>query len=305
MKYLIAILTIAVNALHGQQLPIYSLYRLNGHVINPGMTGWDNYMAASGTYRHQWTEMDGAPVTFTANFRTDFNEEKMGVGAQFIHDKAGPLSMTGVSAQYAYILNLDQMNPSQRRRIGIGISFDLFQYRLIGEELILHDPVDALVIRNTSGKILPNAGFGVFYHDEKYYGGISAQQLIPLDVRIEGLLSQNSNVRRAIHLNANAGAKFPVGQGESYVEPSMWLRYTPNAPFNGLFMAHYHHENFLSGGIGISTDRTLSLDISVKIKEIIQIGYAFSTQFSTLQSQLGTSHEIMLTYLIRKNDEYW
>jgi type IX secretion system PorP/SprF family membrane protein len=290
--------------LPAQQLPVYSLYRLNGQVLNPGMTGWDNYMLASVTYRQQWIGMEGAPLTFTANYRTDFDEEKMGIGCQIIHDKAGPISMTGASVQYAYILNLDDYKPSQRRRLGIGINFDVFQFRIKGEELILHDQVDALVIRNTAGKLLPNAGVGVFYHDEKYYGGISAQQLIPLDVRIQGLFNETSNIKRAIHLNFNAGAKFPVGQGVSYFEPTVWVRYSPNSPVNGLIMANYHHEDIINGGIGFSTDRTFTLDLGVKIKNTLHIGYAFSTQFSTLQSQLGTSHEIMLSYFIRKNDEY-
>ena len=61
----------------------------------------------------------------------------------------------------------------------------------------------------------------------------------------------------------------------------------------------------LGVGIGGSTDGTISFDINVHIKKRFRVGYAFSLPVNGLAAHLGTSHEIMLTYVFGSNGNGW
>ena len=53
----------AVTQLPAQQKPVYTQYILNNYIINPAITGIENYTDVKISYRNQWTGIDGAPVT--------------------------------------------------------------------------------------------------------------------------------------------------------------------------------------------------------------------------------------------------
>src|SRR5574339_1065151 len=58
----IIFLMIATNCL-SQQKPHYTQYILNQYVINPAITGIENYVDVKLSHRHQWVGIQDAPVT--------------------------------------------------------------------------------------------------------------------------------------------------------------------------------------------------------------------------------------------------
>jgi type IX secretion system PorP/SprF family membrane protein len=46
-----------------QQKPYYTQYILNNYILNPALSGIENYTDLKLSYRNQWTGIDGAPVT--------------------------------------------------------------------------------------------------------------------------------------------------------------------------------------------------------------------------------------------------
>ena len=66
---LIAIGCFSINA-RSQAKPSFTQYILNNYVLNPAITGIENYVDAKLSIRNQWTGIDGAPVT---NYFTGFN----------------------------------------------------------------------------------------------------------------------------------------------------------------------------------------------------------------------------------------
>lgn len=285
-----------------QQLPLYSMYNTHGFVFNPAMTAWEGDRTAMVSYRHQWSQMDGAPRTATASFRNWFYQQNLGTGVYVLYDRTGPTSQYAMYGTAAYQFIFD--DTYTRRRLAVGMSLSLNQYRLKSSQLVLHDAIDNLVINSDNGKMMPDAGLGIFYTDDKYYGGISVPQVLGLNVKIRGNNGDISNLRRVAHIYSVLGAKFPVGQEESTIEPSIWLRYAPTSPVNVAFNARYHHNNQVHLGVGYSTDNTVLLEAGFTLNEKFTIGYAYSTQFSTLQSSLGTTHEIQLAYRLLSEEEY-
>jgi hypothetical protein len=61
-------LILTFNAM-GQAKPYYTQYILNNYILNPALSGIENYTNLKMSYRNQWTAIDGAPETvyFTIN----------------------------------------------------------------------------------------------------------------------------------------------------------------------------------------------------------------------------------------------
>src|SRR3984957_1784559 len=130
--------------LSAQQKPQYTQYIFNYLLINPAVTGIENYTDAKAGYRSQWTGLNGAPVTsyLTVDFplgdkfiqgdATSFpaeggvdpssrqytqeymaSEPHHGLGFSIVSDVAGPINTTNIDVNYAYHIGLtDKMNLS-------------------------------------------------------------------------------------------------------------------------------------------------------------------------------------------------
>src|ERR1700710_2589897 len=74
----IFIFIMAMQLVRAQQKPQYTQYVLNNLLINPAVTGIENYFDVKTGYRSQWTGLQGAPVTSyitgTVPFGSDFVE---------------------------------------------------------------------------------------------------------------------------------------------------------------------------------------------------------------------------------------
>src|SRR6187551_3905683 len=60
---LIAIVSIITGQVFGQQKPHYTQYILNQYIVNPAITGIENYVDVKLSHRHQWVGIQDAPVT--------------------------------------------------------------------------------------------------------------------------------------------------------------------------------------------------------------------------------------------------
>ena len=49
--------------LQAQQKPEYTQYILNNYILNPALTGIENYTDVKISHRHQWVGLQDAPVT--------------------------------------------------------------------------------------------------------------------------------------------------------------------------------------------------------------------------------------------------
>ena len=57
-------------ATKAQQKPHYTQYILNNYIINPALTGIENYADIKISHRHQWVGIQDAPVTTYLTFHT-------------------------------------------------------------------------------------------------------------------------------------------------------------------------------------------------------------------------------------------
>src|SRR5574343_438511 len=154
-----------------QQKPHYTQYILNQYIINPAITGIENYTDIKASHRHQWVGLQDAPITtyFTIhgpigkkdyrtsatsfrvpgenprgkNYWQDYTaaEPHHGVGLQVINDRTGPLSRFAVYATYAYHIGI-----SARTSLAAGFGAGFTNISLNTSKLdFIYVPVDPAV----------------------------------------------------------------------------------------------------------------------------------------------------------------
>ncbi len=296
MKHLFTLIFILIaGQSFGQQLPLFSQYHQNNFVLNPAMTGMDESMVAGVTLRRQWQEMPQAPETAAVAFRTFLDDYNIGAGGYILADRTGPTSLISLNGLYSYHIDFDNW---YTRRLALGLSFSLAQYRLKGSELVLDEPDDPAIFTNNVSQILPDLGAGAVYYTESFYVGLSIPQAISLNVRFNGD-DGVSNIRRIAHFYAMAGGKFITGADDHIdIEPSLWIKYAPHSPLHANLHLEFTYDNLIGAGIGYATDNTLQGQFNFMIAERLRLGYVFGAQFSRWTNFLGGNHEVMVSYVI-------
>ncbi|MDX2003531.1 MAG: type IX secretion system membrane protein PorP/SprF [Chitinophagales bacterium] len=302
--YILFIIALLGSPLLAQQLPWYSLYRENNFMLNPAIVGAERHAIATVSYRHQWFKVQDAPKTMTAGFRAPLLRKSIGVGGNLIYDKTGPTGFIGGTAAISYHISFAKINPFhwarflRKSKLSLGMSFSAYQYRLNSNELLLDQPNDPSINQNQNGKIMPNAGIGLYYYYDKFYLGFSIPNVIPFNIQFDDV-NTSSNLKRELHYYVVAGGKIPIGPAYKptfTIEPMVWFKTVKNAPFQVDAHVRFKYKDFFWLGAGYRTKQTVVFDASVLIKKQIQISYAYDQQLSDVRSYIGNSHEILIGY---------
>lgn len=290
--------------LYAQQLPIFSLYRDNSFVLNPAIAGSEDHGVAAVTYREQWTQVDGNPRTLSANYRSNIPRFSMGVGGQIIYDKTGPTSFMGVNLSYAYHISFAKVNPFRwpkfvrRSKLSFGISAAVYQYRLNSSDIELEQSNDQALLNSNQTAFMPNFGVGLYYYFDEFYLGYSSPQLVPFNIKFSDNQGQ-SVLQRDMHHYIVVGGSIPFANKKMFLEPMVWLKYVNGAPFQVDGHLRFNYDKLFWVGVAYRTSMTMVAEIGVKIRERVQIGYAFDQAFSQTSSMFGNAHEIVIAYHLK------
>jgi type IX secretion system PorP/SprF family membrane protein len=308
---LLAICGLAIhNSSHAQQLPLYSEYLHNSFTMNPAMLGWENITAATVAYRHQWTGMPNAPRTGALSYQQWDEKNNMAFGGFFMHDQTGPTSFTTLTLNYAYHIKMGSEKKGEwlRNRLSFGLSLGGTLYQLRGRDLRYNDIDDELIINANQSKFLPDVGVGVTYYNDFYYIGFAMPQL--LSSRLQYTSDDAiSNLRRVTHYYLNAGVRLPVNtknkDKKQFIIPTLFMKFAPLSPLNLTATVRYMWNYRFSAALGYATDGSIIADVNVNISKKFRMGYAFSVGVNGLAQHLGTTHDIMLTYVFGAQKTSW
>jgi len=295
-----------------QQIPLFTQYRQNLGIINPAAVNSDfhtseTHLSFGASYRTQWVDFDAAPVTQT--IRGEYLLDNGGgfgllFGGYLINDQTGPTGLTGAYGRIAGILTDDP----EYGGLSIGINVGVVQYRVNGSELFARDAGDVLTMEDQS-QIFPDVGFGVYYYktietgtfdDDIFYSGISVPQVFGLNLDF-----QNANgdftTQRIQHFYGLLGL-YHFFENNGILEPSVWIKYSPNVPVNADFNLRYKFPNALWLGTGLSTAGTYHLEAGFAVGEnlgwdnVFKVGYGYDYSFNTFGPDAGNTHEINISF---------
>ena len=161
------------------------------------------------------------------------------------------------------------------------------------------------------GQIFPDVGLGVFYYklldgggfldESHFYAGVSVPQVIGLDLEFENDEGK-FYTKRVQHFYGNIGLYKYFDEG--YIQPSVWVKYAPNAPLNVDFNLRYQLAGNFWLGAGGSTAGAAHIEAGMVIGENLgfdnnlKIGYGFDYSFSSFGPFAGGTHELNLSYTL-------
>ncbi len=178
---LLLIAILVVGTISAQQIPLYSQYMFNKMLINPAVTGSESDIPIQLAVRQQWVGFKDAPSTQVLSGHYCFENYNMGVGAVLFVDRFGHERRIGFQGNYSYILEI-----FEDAKLALGLGIQVFQYQLNYDQLVALDDADPNIIGNVQSKIVPESDFGAYLYHDKYFAGISANQMIGMPIKIGG-----------------------------------------------------------------------------------------------------------------------
>ena len=149
--------------------PVYSQYLHNGLVINPAYTGTRNALSAFLSYRMQWMGIEGAPSIQSLSIHSPMKNDKVALGLKAQFMQFGVTKSTSIYASYAYHIRLRNGKIS----FGINAGADMSNTDYTGILETLNDPLDPVFMTNDKPFVLPNAGAGIYFFNDKLFAGLS------------------------------------------------------------------------------------------------------------------------------------
>ena len=323
---ILAICIIAVSGIRAQQKPHYTQYMMNQYIVNPALSGIENYIDVKLSHRDQWVGLQDAPVTsyFTiqgpvgkTNSRTSITgiapagenprgreywteyttpEPHHGAGLQIIHDAAGAFTHSSVYGTYAYHLGL-----SSRTSVAAGFGAGVSRIALNQSKLRFGQANDPSVFQNTiSNKWKPDVNAGLYLYSADYFVGISAQQLIPQTVEFTNNVARKEDGKLVPHIFLTAGYRLLLGEDFNLM-PSIMVKYISPLPMQVDISAKLQYRDIVWAGLSLRTNDGLAAMTGVNISSKFNIGYSYDYSTTALNNYSRGSHEIMLGFLLRNN----
>lgn len=297
MKKIIYILALSVvmQKLNAQQLPLYTQYLSNPYLINPAVAGTNPYFEVMTNSRYQWVGFTDAPRTHVLSLNGPYQKKNIGLGGMVFTDITGPTRRNGLQLSYAYHLKL-----TEGMKLSLGVSGGLLQYAVDGGKITLSNNNDPALSTGFQSTVLPDFGFGAYLYSEKYYAGISAPQLVPSKIKFFDYY-KNTMSKLTNHFYIFGGYKYKLNE-QIMLEPNMLIKYGPPAPVQFDIGVRGHYKKMIMAGVSLRTLDAIALQVGYLFQENVTIGYSYDASINGLKGYNSGSHEIVIG--IRFNKGY-
>ncbi len=288
MKKLILTLFAGIAALvsNAQQLPQFSSYMINNYVLNPAVTGSNDYYEAKALNRYQWKGVTDAPRTYVVSVHGPFKKLNMGLGGFVFSDVTGPTSRTGGYITYAYHLKL-----KEGLKLNLGLAAGFLQFKIDGSKISTKTSGDPVLNGGVLSSSQPDFNFGVYLNHEKFFVGIACNQIIGNKLKFSQAQQDiRSNLDR--HYLLNGGYNFFLGKFT--VQPSAQLKYVAPVPMQIEGGVQVKYNDLIWLGATYRHKDAVSCLVGFNIKDLIIVGYSYDFATSRLKSYSSGTHEIMI-----------
>ena len=294
----------------GQQDAQFSQYMFNGIYINPAYAGYKEQLNLHAFYRNQWTGITGAPKTMSLAVDAIANEGNVGLALQISSDRLGAQRNESVYGNYAYRI---RMNADGSARLAFGIGAGAVQLGIDGSKLSPNNPEVNQPV-GVQSTIVPDARAGVYFSNDRFYAGVSADNLVSqyIDIDRYAFIAQPKP-----HYYLTAGMLVPLSR-DILLKPSFLLKDDRGGPTSlDLNAFVILAEKFWIGGsyrtgVKLYDKSYLQKDLSkvnsavgavqLFATENLRIGYAYDFSIGPLQGYSSGTHEISIGYFFNKRN---
>jgi type IX secretion system PorP/SprF family membrane protein len=322
---LLLILLFSLLQLTAQQRPQYTQYVFNNFLLNPALSGIENYTDAKLGYRSQWQGLQGAPVTSYFTINTPLGGDYLqgdavempaagaddpsersylqnyaaspphhGIGFMIVSDKAGEITQTNVDATYAYHIGI-----TSDLNLSLGVAAGASRSALNINGVTTATPNDPAIDDGNTGIWNPDVSIGVWAYSGLYFVGASVQQLLPQKLYFDSrdAVDQSKSVPQIFF---TAGYKFFLSDDVTIL-PSIMIKEINPVPLTyDVNVKLSFRDRFWIGG-SYRHDDSYGVLAGFNISSLITVGYSYDMTTSALNTVSNGTHEIVLGILLNNH----
>lgn len=307
----VCLVIISISLMRAQQLPLYSMYYMNGFVINPAVAGSDGYTTIGLSTRDHMVGFEKSPKTYVLSLQTrvlrrDYQIKKspfsrarsvskrsgrVGLGGYIFNDQNGAIQRTGASLTYAYHIFI------QNTQISFGLAATTFQFKLFTNDLKFRDQSEPSINQSFANKmIVPDVSTGAYVLTPNSFCGFSIANLFQTRLRIG---NETYDYKMYRHYFLMGGKRFNSEDIYSY-EPSFLLKATEKMIVQADMQMRFYYKKDLYAGLSYRTGSSVGILFGAKWKKL-QFGYAFDYGLTSIQKYNYGAHEVNLALKLGDN----
>jgi len=287
---IILLITMLGFGAFAQQDALFSQYMFNKLIINPAYAGSRDGLSMTLVGRRQWVGIDGGPQTLTFSIQSPLRNDRIGLGFYCYTDALGPFQASGAIGTFAYRIKLGNGD------LAFGIQAGIKHTSYDRSKMTVPDDNDALLNAQFSKQTIPDANFGIYYHTDRFYAGVSSKHLFEQEYGyIEKSADESVYGTLFRHFYGMAGVAIPLSDRLVF-RPSTLIKYTQNAPVQADINASFLISDVLWLGVSYRTQRAVVFIAEVVIAERLRIGYSYDMYLNEIQQHNQGSHEVVLEY---------
>jgi hypothetical protein len=276
-KIIIIVLVLLQIKAHSQSLPMYSQYMYNMTNINPAYAGNRSVPSVAVILREQWAGLSGAPSTKSISLDLSSRDKQHGFGIQLFDDKyVNIIQRTGANLYYNIKIPV-----SEKGVLSLGLKGGFYNdiKMLTNVNLGLISAFDIAYATNFN-KIVPLAGAGIYYHDDHFFAGFSAPDVINFS-NVQNYKSDSSLYQvNEVHYFVTTG--YTVNVSEDFkLKPSLMFKAVSGAPLQTDFNLNIWLKNLIGIGTSYRTGESVLGMAEIQITPQFRIGYAYDMPFRT------------------------
>lgn len=281
-----------------QQTVRFSNYLFNKMIINPAAAGSNDYIEIMGSYKKQWVGFNGSPQTSFLSVDGSTLDRRLGLGLQVVNDKTGALNQTGVVGNLATRVRL-----ADNKWLSIGFSTGWFRNTLNGNQLTYQDPNEIAIPSSTRSIDLLDFKAGIFYKDDKNFGGVSAFNIFKPRLNYTGVSRGNEGVLNR-HYYLFAGRVIPINTDFAVI-PSVLVKIAKEGRNQNQadINAKFSYRGKAALGLSYRNKESVGVFAEYIHNSVIRVAYSFDYNTNRLQNYQNGSHEIMVAYRIIQNNQ--
>jgi type IX secretion system PorP/SprF family membrane protein len=285
--FLIVLFLYSANDVTGQQRFQFTQYLFNQLLINPACAGMDEALSVTFSNRHQWINLDGAPVTqaFTAHslFRN------VGAGLSIVNDKIGIHKNFGMAGSYAY-----HFQTGKSSFLSMGLQAEMKQLTSDYSQLAgaAQDPRWG---NHHFSRTVFDMGAGLYFKSTGWQSGISAQNMIPGKLTVDDTLSVKLN-----RSNWFFFLKYKHRLSNNIdVVPSVLFKYLTRSSLSMELTACFVIYKVFTTGVSYRTNESVDFLWRAQLTQQLQVGYSYDHAIGKITTLSSGSHELMVNYIFK------
>ena len=323
MRILLVIIgsTFFMLSASSQNRPQFSLYNMNTYLINPAITGAEEFGDLRVGYRNQWQGLSGAPETYYVSFHTPIGTSVLksrsraqgykldpfakaannrpatiahhGVGGVVISDNIGPFTHVQLGLSYAYHLSL-----TESLALSAGASLGYVQNSIDYDQVVFENDQDQVIGQGVERDKGLDGSLGIWLYSERFYLGISGMKKFSNGFEIN---SEQITSNQQMYLLLSGGYKFTLSKDFSII-PNMLIKYVVDTPmsYDVGVIGSYRDRFWL--GAAYRNDRSVLAMARFGASDLLDIGYSYDFSTSDIGNYSTGSHELVLGIKLRNKN---